>query len=70
MGILPNEECSKEAVNLYRAVLSGLCLPLANYLVSFLTPDWSMILPKMRAQLFADSDPTIEPEGCVPALPF
>ena len=25
--------------HLYRAVLPGLCLPLANYLVSFFTPD-------------------------------
>lgn len=39
VGILPNEECSKEAVNLYKAVLSGLCLPLANYLDSNPTSD-------------------------------
>ena len=39
VGILSNEEYSKEAVNLYRAVLSGLCLPLTNYLDSNPTSD-------------------------------
>ena len=32
--------------HLYRIVLQGLCLPLANYLVSFFTPGWSMAAPQ------------------------
>ena len=49
----PAEECGvrRNTVwtclnHLYGTALLGLCLPLANYLVSFFTPDWSMHLPK------------------------
>ena len=39
-GILPNGESSKGVIkSVYRAVLPGLYLVLANYLISFLTPD-------------------------------
>ena len=40
VGIL-SEGCSKEVIQitLYSPVLPGLCLPLANYLVFFFTPD-------------------------------
>ena len=44
VDVLPNEEeCSKEVIKIthIRAVLPGLCLRLANYLISFSTPDWS-----------------------------
>ena len=36
----------------YRTVLLGLCLPLANYLVSFFTPDWSMEPPQDACATF------------------
>ena len=41
VGIFPNEEEpeKKWLTNLYRAVLLGLCLPLANSLIYFSTPD-------------------------------
>ena len=39
-GILLNEECTPrgDLNHLHRTVLPGLCFPLANYLVLFLTP--------------------------------
>ena len=41
----------------YRTVLPGICLPLPNYLVLFLTPEWGhRSLPSMRAHLLAKMD--------------
>ena len=52
--------------HLYRRVLPGLCLSLANYLVSFFTSDWSIDPPQdVWATFFAKIDPTIEAYGCM-----
>ena len=45
-------EWGGDVSHLYRTVLPGLCLPLANYLVSFFTPDWSMDPPKDACATF------------------
>ena len=52
--------------HLYRRVLPGLGLSLANYLVSFFTSDWSIDPPQdVQATFFAKMDPTIEAYGCM-----
>ena len=50
--------------HLYRRVLPGLGLSLANYLVSFFTPDWSLDPPRD----FAKMDPTAEAYRCMSIL--
>ena len=61
MGICPNEEeCSKRQLShLYRTGLFGLCLRLASYPVSFLTPD----LPKDPPQ---HAGTTLFQDACQP----
>ena len=68
VGVLSEEECSTEVMkSLVQNSLSGLCLLLANYLVSsHLTGPW--ILPKMRVELFAKINPTTEACGCISTL--
>ena len=59
---------------LCRTVLPGLCLPLANYPVLFLTPDWSVLflthrtLPNMHAHLLAKMDSRAKGSGMVSGL--
>ena len=45
-GVLSEEEHSKEVI------LLGLCLPLAHYLVSFFTSDWSLDPPQNACTAF------------------
>ena len=54
---MSEEEHSLDVFNhLYRTALLGLCLPLANYLVSFFTPNWSTHLPTdVCATFFSDA---------------
>ena len=44
---------------------TGLCLPLANYLASFFTPDWSLNPPQDAWATFSKMDPTTEACGCM-----
>ena len=46
----------------------GLCLPLANYLVSFFTPDWSLNPPQDAWATFSKMDPTAEACGWMSIL--
>lgn len=54
--------------SLYRTILLGLYLPLANYLVSFHTSDLPRILPNTRAWVFAKMGPSTEACGHMPTL--
>ena len=45
-GILGKEQHRGDINHSYGTALLGLCFPLANYLVSFFTPDWSMDPPQ------------------------
>ena len=70
VGIPPNEGAQwRGGLNhLSRTVLPGLCLHLANYLVSFFTPDWSQDPPQHACSIFAKMDPTPEACGCMSTL--
>ena len=65
-AVLNEEEHSREVIyginHLYRTVL------LANYLLSFFTPDWSMDSPQDACVNFSKMDPTPEDYGCMPIL--
>ena len=50
------------------AALPGLCLHLANYLVSFSHLTCPRTLPNIHVQLFAKMDPTAEAYGCMSTL--
>ena len=67
VGVLDEKnEYGGDVNHLYRRVLPGLCLSLANYLVSFFTSDWSIDPPQDAwATFFAKIDPTIEAYGCM-----
>ena len=70
VGIPPNEGAQwRGGLNhLSRTVLPGLCLHLANYLVSFFTPAWSQDPPQHACSIFAKMDPTPEACGCMSTL--
>lgn len=52
----------------FRTVLLGLRLPLADHLVSFFTPDWSLHPPHDVGTTFAKTDPPTEACGCMSTL--
>lgn len=55
--------------SLYRAILPGLCLPLANYLVSFPTSlSYSRTLPNVHAQRFTKNGFCSEALGACPHI--
>ena len=55
---------------MYRAVLLGLCLPLANNLVSFSTPDLPGDPPKHVCATFPEMDSSPEAYGAALAHPI
>ena len=69
MGVPLSEKHQRGAINpLYRTVLLGLCFPLANYLVLFLTPDWTRALPNMCVHLLAKMDSRAKGSGTASGL--
>ena len=59
----------RRLVHSYRAVLPGLCLPLANYLVYFSTLTLPRTLLNTRVQLFSKVDFSPEAYGTALASP-
>lgn len=67
-GVLNEKQQEADWKRLYRTVLiEGLCLHLANYFVSFLTPGWSLD-PKMPVQICANMDSTTQACRCMATL--